>query len=146
MRNNNTKKEKKQIKVDEKLKELERKERENYSSKSWNIRTSGGFYNWGWGMGKTVFKTLQEARNFLEKNDWRNNLDSELARRAHCSPSRISFYREKLGFFKSKLKPANVSSREIKRLERETLKSIMRNKLKKEMARIMKEKYGFFKI
>ena len=46
-KNNNTKKEKKQIKVDDKLKELERKERENYSSKSWNIITSGGFYNWG---------------------------------------------------------------------------------------------------
>ena len=45
-KNNNTKKEKKQIKVDEKLRELERKERENYSSRSWNIRTSGGFYNW----------------------------------------------------------------------------------------------------
>ena len=98
-------------------------------------------------MGKTVFKTLQEARDFLEKNDWKNNSDSELARRAHCSLSNIYFYREKLGFFKrSKLKPVNVSLREIKKLERETIKSIMRNKLKKEMARIMKEKYGFFKI
>ena len=45
--NNNTKENKKQIKVDERLKELERRERENYSSRSWNIRTSGGFYNWG---------------------------------------------------------------------------------------------------
>ena len=45
--NNNTKKTKKQLIIDERLKELERRERENYSSRGWNIRTSGGFYNWG---------------------------------------------------------------------------------------------------
>ena len=41
-----SKKEKKQIIVDKKLKTLEREERRNYISKSWNIRTSGGFYNY----------------------------------------------------------------------------------------------------
>ena len=45
-KNNNKKENKKQIVADEKLKELERKERENYGSRNWNIRTSGGFYNW----------------------------------------------------------------------------------------------------
>ena len=44
-KNNNTKKEKKQIIVDEKLKELERRERENYASRSWRRITSDGFYN-----------------------------------------------------------------------------------------------------
>jgi len=45
-KNNNKKETKKQIKVDERLKELERKERENYSSRSWRILTSDGFYNY----------------------------------------------------------------------------------------------------
>ena len=44
--NNNKKQNKKQIVVDKKLKALEREERRNYASRSWNIRTSGGFYNW----------------------------------------------------------------------------------------------------
>jgi len=47
--NNNKKQNKKQTKqiiVDEHLKKLEREERRNYASRSWNIRTSGGFYNW----------------------------------------------------------------------------------------------------
>ena len=44
-KNNNKKETKKQIKVDEKLRELERKERENYHSRSWRIGTSNGFYN-----------------------------------------------------------------------------------------------------
>ena len=45
--NDNKKETKKQIVVDEKLKELEKKERENYNSRSWRIITSDGFYNWG---------------------------------------------------------------------------------------------------
>ena len=44
-KNNNKKKTKKQLVVDEKLRELERKERENYRSRSWRILTSDGFYN-----------------------------------------------------------------------------------------------------
>jgi hypothetical protein len=44
--NNNKKQNKKQIVVDKKLKDLEKEERRNYASRSWNIRTSGGFYNW----------------------------------------------------------------------------------------------------
>ena len=43
--NNNKKQNKKQLIIDEKLKELERRERENYSSRSWKILTSNGFYN-----------------------------------------------------------------------------------------------------
>ena len=43
--NNNKKQEKRQIIVDKKLNELERKERENYSSRSWRRITSDGFYN-----------------------------------------------------------------------------------------------------
>ena len=38
-------KEKKALEVDKKLKELERKERNNYRSRSWKIITSNGFYN-----------------------------------------------------------------------------------------------------
>ena len=41
-----SKKDKKQIIVDKKLKALEKEERINYASRSWNIRTSGGFYNY----------------------------------------------------------------------------------------------------
>ena len=43
-KNNNKKETKKQLVVDEKLKELEKKEHENYSSRSWKILTSDGFY------------------------------------------------------------------------------------------------------
>jgi len=45
-KNNNKKETKKQIVVDEKLKELEKRERENYHSSSWRRITSDGFYNW----------------------------------------------------------------------------------------------------
>ena len=43
-KNNNKKQNKKQIILDEKFKELERKERENFYSRSWRILTSDGFY------------------------------------------------------------------------------------------------------
>ena len=46
-KNNNKKETKKQIVIDKKLKALERKEREMYSSRSWRRITSDGFYNWG---------------------------------------------------------------------------------------------------
>ena len=46
LRNNNKKETKKQIVVDEKLKELEKRERENYHSSSWRRITSDGFYNY----------------------------------------------------------------------------------------------------
>jgi len=44
---NNSKKEtKKQVVVDEKLKAIEKRERQNYRSKSWRIISGDGFYNW----------------------------------------------------------------------------------------------------
>ena len=46
VKNNNKKEIKKQIVVDEKLKELEKRERENYHSRSWRRITSDGFYNY----------------------------------------------------------------------------------------------------
>jgi flagellar motility protein MotE (MotC chaperone) len=45
--NNNKKQNKKQIVVDEKLKQLEKEERRNYQSRSWRVITQDGFYNWG---------------------------------------------------------------------------------------------------
>jgi len=43
--NNNKKDTKKQVVVDDKLKELEKRERQNYRSKSWRIISGDGFYN-----------------------------------------------------------------------------------------------------
>jgi len=42
---NKKNKSKKKVVFDERLETLARQERENYSSRSWNIQTSGGFYN-----------------------------------------------------------------------------------------------------
>ena len=46
-KNNNKKETKKQVVVDEKLKAIEKRERQNYRSKSWRIISGDGFYNWG---------------------------------------------------------------------------------------------------
>jgi hypothetical protein len=44
-KNNNKKENKKQLILDEKLRELERRERQNYSNRSWRIQSYDGFYN-----------------------------------------------------------------------------------------------------
>jgi len=46
MKQKNNNKKSKQIQIDEKLKELEKRERQNYKSRSWRIISGDGFYNW----------------------------------------------------------------------------------------------------
>ena len=99
--------------------------------------------------GKRIFQNLEDARRFLTNNDWENTSDLQLSKKIGCSSSIIRQYRLKVGFFRREaktLKETQIAVKEFQRLEKEIQKTIMRNKLQKEMQLKLKEKYGIFKI
>ena len=98
---------------------------------------------------KSIFRNLEEARRFLIENDWENTSDRKLAKKIGCAGSVIRQYRFKVGFFRREakaLKEIQIAVKEFQRLEKAIQKTIMRNKLQKEMKLKLKEKYGIFKI
>ena len=98
---------------------------------------------------KSIFRDLEEARKFLIENDWENTSDRKLAKKIGCAGSVIAAYRAKLRFLRpdvKALKKTQISPKEFQRFERDIQKTILRNKLQKEMQLKLKEKYGIFKI
>ena len=101
------------------------------------------------GGSKPIFQRLEDARRFLTNNDWENTSDLQLSKKIGCSSSIICRYRIKLGFLRTEVKSlekTKTSTKELQRLERDIQKTILRNKLQKEMKLKLKEKYGIFKI
>ena len=91
------------------------------------------------------YMALNKFRDFFKKNDWEKTSDALLARKAKCSVNKIKEYRKRLGLFRRKYLQLKKQE-ELEEFEKNINKTILRNKLKKEIACKMKEKYGFYKI